>query len=236
MSCLLIRLRGPLQSWGYRSRFTDRDTGTEPTKSGVVGLLCCALGQDRATDPAELAGLRMHVKVEREGQLLRDFHTVGGGVFRGSRAYFAPRSSDKPGKNTGSNPVVTERWYLQDASFLVALEGEREFLDRLAAALQDPVWPLSLGRKSCPPSVPVFVRVSDDPVEVALSAEMLPEDVERTRRRDKPVTCRMVWECEPDSEGSERRQDVPVRWPNSLVRDYGNRFVKQTVLRLEDGA
>jgi CRISPR-associated protein Cas5/CasD subtype I-E len=134
MSALLLRLAGPLQSWGYRSRFSDRDTGLEPTKSGVVGLLCCALGRPRAVSPADLAALRMHVRVDRQGTLLKDFHTAGGGIFRGCREYFAPTSSGTKGKN----PVVTERHYLQDASFAVALEGDDDFLSNLEKQLQ---WP-----------------------------------------------------------------------------------------------
>ena len=44
MSVLLVRLAGPMQSWGSQSRFSHRDTEREPTKSGVVGLLSAALG------------------------------------------------------------------------------------------------------------------------------------------------------------------------------------------------
>ena len=47
MSILLLRLAGPMQSWGIQSRFSVRDTGLEPSRSGVVGLLCCALGRTR---------------------------------------------------------------------------------------------------------------------------------------------------------------------------------------------
>ena len=47
MNTLLLRLAGPMQSWGTQSRFTIRDTGYEPSKSGVIGLLCAALGKPR---------------------------------------------------------------------------------------------------------------------------------------------------------------------------------------------
>jgi CRISPR system Cascade subunit CasD len=163
MSTLLLRLAGPLQSWGYRSRFSDRDTGLEPSKSGVVGLLCCALGRPRSESPADLAALRMCVRVDRPGTLLEDFHTAGGGTFRGGREYFAPTSSGGKGKN----PVVTKRHYLQDASFLVALEGDPSLLARLAEKLADPVWPLALGRRSCPPSEPVLIGMNGQDAKTA---------------------------------------------------------------------
>ena len=46
---LLLRLEGPLQSWGGRARWDVRDTGRIPTKSGIVGLLGCALDIGRET-------------------------------------------------------------------------------------------------------------------------------------------------------------------------------------------
>ena len=211
---LLLRLEGPLQSWGYRSRFSDRDTGTEPTKSGVVGLLCCALGRDRAKDPTDLAALRMHVRVDREGRLLRDFHTAGGGTFRGCKDYYAPASSGKKGEH----PIVTERHYLQDASFLVALEGDGDLLMKLDEALQDPVWPLALGRRSCPPSLHVRVGLRDlDPVH-ALKEEPILEGASKVSR--------FVWELTPGDFQGEARQDVPVRWPDRLERRYATRYVR----------
>lgn len=223
MSCLLLRLEAPLQSWGYRSRFTDRDTGLEPTKSGVVGLLCCALGRDRSESPADLAELKMHVRVDREGILLTDFHTAGGGIFRGSRKYFAPKSSG----GEGGNAVVTHRHYLQDASFLVALEGDPELLTLLAQRLRDPAWPLSLGRRSCPPTIPVLVEPGVRP-EPALEL-LRREPLARPRQPDKPV--RMVIECDKGTTAGDIRKDVPVIWPHSLRREYTVRFVRtETVL------
>lgn len=237
MKTLLLRLAGPLQSWGYRSRFSDRDTGREPTKSGVVGLLCCALGRDRRVSPADLASLRMHVREERPGALLKDFHTAGGGIFRGSRAYYAPTSSGNPGKN----PVVTERMYLSDAAFLVALEGEDRLVDELAERVQDPVWPLALGRKSCPPSEPVFEAVTDTSGEEVLRGwpwRVRWRYLERrwndeTNRSEYDLTAkqlRLVLECERGCTDGDPRCDVPVAWPDRLTREYAVRFVREDVV------
>jgi len=41
---LLLWFEAPLQSWGSDSKFGRRDTQTFPTKSGVLGLVCSALG------------------------------------------------------------------------------------------------------------------------------------------------------------------------------------------------
>ncbi len=239
MSTLLLRLAGPLQSWGYRSRYNDRDTGLEPSKSGVVGLLCCALGQDRAESPTRLAALRMHVRVDRQGTLLQDFHTAGGGVFRGSRNYFAPTSAGSKGKN----PVVTQRHYLQDASFLVALEGDSDLLQTLARKLIDPEWPLALGRRSCPPSEPVLEAFCESDARTALLSHPLRLHPSRLPLRWNPgiqryepevskLPIRFVWECGPNDPGSELRRDVPLTWSDRLRREYGVRFVRSEIHQL----
>ena len=140
---LLLRLCGPMQSWGHRSRFDDRDTALEPTRSGVIGLICAAMGLSRDQDLARFDALRMGVRVDSPGRPMVDYHTALDVV-----------------KADGSRPpkgeaVQSWRHYLADACFLVALECEdldmlREIEDRLAC----PVWPLYLGRKSFPLTIP----------------------------------------------------------------------------------
>lgn len=135
MATLLLRLAAPLQSWGSDSKFETRKTDREPTKSGVVGLLAAALGlrRDDTEGLARLNGLRFAVRADQEGSLLVDFHTA--------------KSRD--------TSYVTYRHYLQDAVFLAGLESEDEALLRvLEAALRHPVYPLYLGRRSCPPAHP----------------------------------------------------------------------------------
>jgi len=141
MSVLLLRLAGPMQSWGTDSRFSHRDTRAEPSKSGVVGLLCAALGRPRSAPLEDLAGLTMGVRVDRPGRLARDYHTAQE-VLR----------ADGSGRQ---DTVISDRYYLADADFLVGLEGQRGLLQQLDAALRRPVWPLYLGRKSFVPGRPV---------------------------------------------------------------------------------
>jgi len=148
MNVLLLRLAGPMQSWGVQSRFTVRDTGLEPSKSAVVGLLCAALGRSRSGPVDDLADLCMAVRVDQEGVMLRDFHTAGkGGILKAS------------GDIERKNVVVSTRYYLADARFLVGLEGDDlSWLSQLHNALRDPVWPLYLGRKAFPPGEPAWLH------------------------------------------------------------------------------
>lgn len=53
---LALYFDAPLQSWGYASKFDRRTSLAHPTRSGVIGLLCAALGVDR-TDTHGLARL-----------------------------------------------------------------------------------------------------------------------------------------------------------------------------------
>jgi CRISPR system Cascade subunit CasD len=75
-STLLIPLVGPMQAWGSRSRFSDRDTHREPTKSGVLGLVCAALGRGRGASLDDLRGLRFGVRADQPGQPQRDYQTA----------------------------------------------------------------------------------------------------------------------------------------------------------------
>ena len=150
MAALLLQLIAPMQSWGSRSRFDDRDTEREPTKSGVLGLVASALGRPRSADVLDLAVLLFGVRVDRAGQVRTDYHTA----------------------QEGNGTAVTRRHYLADAAFLVGLEGEPELLGQIDAALRNPVWPPFLGRKSFPPSQPMFVEggVQDGSLLDVLSA------------------------------------------------------------------
>src|SRR3954469_17094930 len=75
---LLLRLEGPLQSWGTRSRWDVRDTAPEPTKSGIIGLLGCALGYPLYDPRLEQLSnaLRFGVRIENAGAVITDYQTV----------------------------------------------------------------------------------------------------------------------------------------------------------------
>lgn len=159
MPTLLLRLTGPMQSWGTTSRFDHRDTGKEPSKSGVVGLLAASLGLDREnwTDLEPLIRLAMGVRHDRPGEPKRDYQTAKDIISANSEKVHAT--------------AVTTRDYLADATFLVGLESDdRGLLERTHAALRDPFWPLALGRKSYVPSEPIWIAggVQEDPLRDVL--------------------------------------------------------------------
>lgn len=196
---LLIPLVGPLQAWGLDSRFALRHSASEPSKSGVIGLCCAALGRDRSEPIDDLAALRFGVRVDREGRSTRDFHTAMNVI--------GASGSDL-------RTVVSNRWYLAHAAFLAGLEGPCDLVRSIHTALQQPHWPLVLGRKSCPPTRPPGSgAVKDLPLQEALLlADPLDDGVERYR---------LVLE---DPEGPQSRPDQPIG-PFS-ERRFGNRRVR----------
>ncbi len=210
MATLLLRLQGPMQSWGTTSRFDERDTQLEPSKSGVLGLLCAALGRDRSEPVADLATLRMGVRCDREGSILRDYQTVGGS--RDGRMKLLTANGDVKART-----VVSPRFYLADAAFLVGLEGEdRTLLVQAHAALRAPVWPLALGRKSFPPGCPVYLPgglVESDLVSALKNQPRLTADAS-----SGPIR----FALEDSSEGS-MRLDQPTG--PFASRSFGPRFV-----------
>lgn len=206
MATLLLRLQGPMQAWGTTSRFDERDTQLEPSKSGVLGLICAALGRDRAEPVDDLARLCMGVRVEREGVPMRDYQTATG---------VAIASTGKPDLG---RTVVSPRFFLADAVFLVGLEGERALLEPVHMALARPVWPLALGRKSFVPSLPVHLpdALCSSSLEVALA------EWPCLLTGGMPTAPRRVL-LEHPSEGSVRF-DQPVA--PFAARRFGPRYVK----------
>ena len=179
---LLLWLEAPLQSWGHDSRFDRRDTLNFPTKSGVLGMVCSALGAGGPQTEllAEFAplgqavlsfaccrgqhdfGRKMHTP------LLRDFHMVGSGYDEKDpwEKLLIPKTFD--GKAVvGGGSKLTYRYYLQDAAFAVILEVPEDRVASISEALQNPVWSIYLGRKNCVPTDYVF-RGSFDSVQDAL--------------------------------------------------------------------
>ncbi|NLF41662.1 MAG: type I-E CRISPR-associated protein Cas5/CasD [Bacteroidales bacterium] len=167
MTSLAMRLEGPMQSWGFDSQFNRRNTGLIPTKSGIAGMICAALGYTRGGDKEnsfllEYNSLKMtaiaiprvmkryfdNKEYDLEVRRIIDYHTVEGTV----------RASG----SSNANAVITYRQYLNDASFGIVLTGDNKLLNEIGDALKNPVWGIWLGRKNCIPTAPVFAGFFND--------------------------------------------------------------------------
>ena len=221
MATLLLRLAGPLQSWGTQSRFSNRDTDLEPSKSGVIGLLCAAMGIPRNDTQrlAELAVLKMGVRVDRQGTIKKDYQTA--------------LNVAKAGGGKPKECEPSERFYLSDACFLVAFQGEFTLLQKLNNALQNPFWQLSLGRKAFVPVLPVYLRDGLLPDFSSLSEALV--GYPYLLPHSKTATDRLRLEIELDfGEPYDRiKQDQPISFVSDN-RQFSLRYLRTAMVTIKD--
>lgn len=185
---LLLWLEAPLQSWGHDSKFGRRDSLDFPTKSGVFGLFCCALGAggeqtERLAQWAEWdMQVQAYVPVGRKGEpiprqpLMRDFQMVGSGYDDKDpwQNLLIPKTSDGK-KAVGGGTKMTYRYYLQDMAYAVSIQGPKEELETLGHALQNPVWDIYLGRKNCVPTEFLHQGIHEDADKAIQHAQRISE-------------------------------------------------------------
>lgn len=206
MPTLLLKMSGPLQSWGTQSRFRRRDAGHEPSKSGVIGMVAAALGRSRNEPVDDLVSLKFAVRTDASGTLIRDYQTA---------------------KNWAKNPKgavsLSTRMYLSDAVFVVALEGEREQLETIESALKKPVYPLYLGRRACPAGYDLVLGICEESAEEALRS--LEWQMPEHRRLNLPI--QVLLRIQRDALPGERGdlvEDIPVSF-SPEHRQYTSREV-----------
>ena len=226
--CLYLRLSGPLQSWGHNSLFWNRGTGIFPTKSGVIGLMFCALGKggEQREALAELSSLPQKVlrigRAENVDQalILTDFHLVGAGYDKEDSWQNRLIPSRDDGKKADNGGVrLTRREYLQQVNFVVFQEIPDCWTDEVANAFLEPCWDIYLGRKSCAPSLPVFGGIFENEDE---AMEFLHKEMQEVYGPDALVL--YSWEeSSVDVLGAEVIRDVPVAFGRN--KQYSERAV-----------
>lgn len=231
---LVLRLAAPLQSWGGPSRYNRRDTGPQPTKSGVLGLLAAAEGRSREASLTDLLDLRLGVRVDQPGTLLRDYHTVSD-----HRGLPLPSAKvDAKGRQKKTSPAkytgVTQRYYLQDAVFTAALRGPALLLQGLEHAVRHPAFPLSLGRRSCPPAGPLSLGLRPDADLHQVLAEV-PWQASAHRRRQIRAPQVMLEATVEDAAGDLLVDDVPDTYDLKTGTVFGRRAVRHLWVTLSTG-
>ena len=204
---VVMTLAAPLQAWGGPAvSSAHRPTDSVPSLSGVTGLIANALGHSRIHRLDDLAAAQMHIRSDRPGRRIRDFHTVGTGATTCNRCGHAKRASAKKCGSCGgtdwhtdgvpkaeslddknrskgklvqsTDAVAGDRWYLSDAAFTVVWTPAPDGLPAaaVAEALCRPARPLYLGRRSCPPGYPVLLGVTHLPPDDVLTTVPLMRD------------------------------------------------------------
>jgi len=196
-----------MQAWGDASRFTTRQTRTEPTKSGVVGLLAAAQGR-RRTDPIEdLAALAFGVRVDQRGRIERDFQTA--------IQWQTPKRAAMP---------LSYRYHLTDAVFVAAVAGNDTLVDALNEAVRSPIFPLYLGRRACVPVGEVSLGVHPGDLEQALRKAPWQASAWYRRQQGREVHLDLVLDAVPGNPADESVRDVPRSF-DPARREYGWRDV-----------
>jgi CRISPR system Cascade subunit CasD len=196
---LVFQLQAPISAWGETAVGEFRPSANYPSESALLGLLAAALGIRREQEDVHLAlraGYGFAIGVLASGRLLRDYHTaqVPGRVALKNRPHNSRRDELSVSKDE-LNTILSTRDYRQDASSIVAvqmLEGAPYTLTNLALALSQPYFTLYLGRKACPPTLPLNPQVVT--AESALAAiqtyhRALPEHTDE----DALELERLVW-------------------------------------------
>lgn len=205
---ILLRLEGALQSWGEHSCFDYRDCASMPTKSGIVGIIGCAMGLWRGSEQLTALSekIRVAVRCDRPGKQNIDFHTV-----TADDAILNAQGKKR------CKTIVTYRTYLQDASFLAAIETDWELAQKIDHAFHEPRWPVYLGRKSCVPSRPVYIGIKE---EYSSLEEAMNQYIEEKGTR--PAETGKYYEIESmDGRGYERTDQLV----DASKRDFMSRYV-----------
>lgn len=227
---ILMWLEAPLQSWGFDSKFNRRDTLEFPTKSGILGVILCALGA--SGEQRELlerfAALKQTVlsfRYKRNGEFepklpyLHDFQMIGSGYDDKDmwESLNIPKKSDG-GSAVGGGTKLTHRYYLQNAVFAVLLEVPSDMSDEISNVLKNPVYPIYLGRRCCVPTDFVYqesFESADDAeraaFEKAKEKAAARNEAEQTDKWELTEYFRVV-DGETEAGDSFTLNDVPIQF------------------------
>lgn len=148
MKTILLKFSGPLQSWGTNARFEDRFTDRYPSKSALIGLISASFGYRRNEKEliTRLNKLDFAVRVDQPGNILSDYQIA----------------AKYKSNGTLDRTYVTNRYYLQDAVFLVAISSENhELIEEIIVALKNPYFQPFLGRRSVPLNPDFYIGVKN---------------------------------------------------------------------------
>jgi CRISPR system Cascade subunit CasD len=229
---LLFRLYAPLASWGDTAVGEFRPTENRPGKSAIAGLLGAALGIRREEEAIHRQlhdGYGLAVCTRVPGKLLRDFHTAQVPSTRRNKVYRTRRDELLA---DDLNTILSTRDYLLDAVHIVCLWAKSEAgysLQELERALENPRFSLFLGRRACPPAVPLQPQiVQADTIKAAFAAAKFHCEAELGNSMDRQKPADYYWE-ESTENGFSGFQSIRRR--DRLVhrgrRQFGDRVEYQ---------
>lgn len=215
MKTILLKFGGPMQSWGTSSHFETRITDYYPSKSAVIGVIAASFGYSRDEDKKieKLNELDFAVRVDQVGLLKKDYHIAS--------KY----------KNDGSfeRNYVTNRYYLEDAVFVVAISSKDEdWIKEIYAAIKNPYFQPFMGRRSCPVQPDFIIDVVEmGAIEALENLEWQASDWYKKRNQNYVADIYADKDLLPES-GYTMRNDRVISF-SQKERKFGPRFEARTV-------
>lgn len=233
---LIFRLYGPLASWGDIAVGEYRPSFAHPSKSAIVGLLAAALGIRRDDEKGQkaLAGaVTFAIRVDTLGVPLRDYHTTQVPSARRGVTHYTRHSELS---TDDLNTILSSRDYRCDAVYTIAItlaDGTAFAIDSLAAALRNPAFTLYLGRKSCPPALPLQPHVVTAATLKEAMQKVEFDNTDLTTITD--TTCFSIYWEDNETSGFQRTQVITRRdTPLSRKRwQFGERCENSCTIRKE---
>jgi len=243
---LIFRLYGMMASWGDIAVGEFRPTFDRPSKSAIIGLISAAIGiqrdeEERLRDLA--TAYSVAIRIDASGFLLRDYHTAqvppsGKGK---KKLVFPTRKDELSVPKDDLNTILSTRDYRCDALYTICLWNRASFppfpLSAMKQHLENPVFQLYLGRKSCPLSLPLLPQiVQANSISEAFSQVRFP-DYQFLKKLNPSGDIRIYWE-DDDNTGYKsihtvQRRDDPLsrkRW------QFGNRTEQYTMIPKSPGS
>lgn len=231
MPVLEIQCIGVIQGWSDNGVYDNRRCSNIPTKSSVIGMVASAMGMKRDADLTKLRELRMGVRVDQQGKVHEDYQFVHGEsietIQRNLESIGVEKAKEKASKlykfKNKNNSYVIRKEYLTDARFLVFLEHEsKDFLEEIAKALENPIFPTYFGRKNCIPMEDLVVGIYNyDILHVMKNADWIAVD------QTKPKALQMYLEGDVDQNEIVREiysRDVPVTFKSNDRRKEPRKY------------
>lgn len=237
---LVFQLHGPMASWGVDAPGEVRHSHELPSRSALLGFLAAALGI-RRDEEARLNAFNQHYSfllcASQEPRWARDYHTVQMPKEVRKARYFCRREELSDPELLSA--LISRRDYYTDAWWMVALTQTTDApytLEQLRDALQHPVFPLYLGRKSHPLALPLAPLLLE-----GAAPDVLNEAYRQYREKFNKINIRLA-ELQPECwwEGEHvglnankvlRRRDSPMSRKHWT---FGERTVNQGPLLIKE--
>lgn len=219
MKILTLRIEGAMQSWG-NSSYETRGTEDFPTQRGILGLIGSAMGYSRENPDflKKVESLTTAFRIDARGKKLRDYQTI---------------AISKPGAKISKK--IVEKFYLADASFLVAVydpqDQNAQLLLEIEQALKKPANTLFLGRKAYPPSTRIFDDLKDY-ASLRQAFERIPAP-RANHDISKKTTVLDAWIPGDSGKSQKLINDIPISFSTNH-RQYSSRIISRIEIELEN--